>query len=297
MQYIKPAITISQQVALLQSRGLIIKDKAQAEHYLSHISYYRLRAYTYPFQDNSGGNHLFRTGTTLDIVLDVYRFDRKLKILLFDAIERIEIAFRTQIIYHCSCVQGSHFFEKGNLFRNSNNFRKDLDSLDKELARSTEEFIKHYKSKYTSPVRPPAWMSLEVISIGVLSKIYENLKNSLEKRAIAAHFGVDRVVLESWMHSLSHVRNICAHHGRLWNRTLKQIPKLPTNPQFQWLNSNNINQNRLFATLSISLYLLNIIAPGHSFKVGLKNLLLQFPSIPIRNMGFPNNWETDPLWL
>ncbi len=296
MQYSKPPISISDQVKLLQNRGLDIPDVSKAEHYLSHISYYRLRAYTYPFQINTDPNHPFVPGTTFETVLDVYRFDRKLRILLFDALERIEIAFRTQIIYQYACGHGSHFFEKSTLFRSAGIFQKDLATLDKEIGRSTETFIKHYNNKYTVPVRPPAWMSLEVSSLGLLSKFFENLKICPEKKAVAAHFGLNLFVLESWMHAMSHVRNICAHHGRLWNRTLTQIPKLPHRPNFQWIKSNLIAPDRLYAILCTTVYLLNIISPGHMFKVRLKDLLSTFPGIPVANMGFPADWRTDPIW-
>ncbi|MBV6439423.1 MAG: Abi family protein [Haliscomenobacteraceae bacterium CHB4] len=131
MQYTKPALPIPNQIRLLQSRGLNITDLAQAESYLSHISYYRLRAYTYPFQDNTNANHPFHPGVSFDDVLDIYRFDRKLRILVFDAIERIEVALRTQIIYQCSLVHGSHFFQRKSLYHNYLNFKKDLKTVDK----------------------------------------------------------------------------------------------------------------------------------------------------------------------
>lgn len=296
MQYSKPALPISDQIRLLQNRGLNITDPAKAESYLSHISYYRLRAYTYPFQDNSDPNHPFHPGVTFDDVLDVYRFDRKLRILVFDAIERIEIALRTQIIYQCSLAHGSHFFQRQSLYHNRFNFKKDLETVDKEIQRSSEVFIKHYKSKYTAPERPPAWMSLEILSLGTLSKLFENLRISPEKKAVAAHFGLNAFVLESWMHTLSHVRNICAHHGRLWNRTLTQVPKLLKNPSFKWIGNTTIPSDRLYATLCCIQYLLNTVAPGHTFHTRLKNLLHEYPKTDLANMGFPSDWETDAFW-
>lgn len=296
MQYTKPALPIPDQIRLLQSRGLNITDLAQAESYLSHISYYRLRAYTYPFQDNTNANHPFHPGVSFDDVLDIYRFDRKLRILVFDAIERIEVALRTQIIYQCSLVHGSHFFQRKSLYHNYLNFKKDLKTVDKEIRRSSEVFIKHYNSKYTTPKRPPAWMALEILSLGTLSKLFENLRISPEKKAIAAHFGLNTFVLESWMHTLSHVRNICAHHGRLWNRTLTQIPKLPKNPSFKWIGNSTISPDRLYATLCCIQYLLNTVAPNHTFHNRLKNLLLEYPKTDLMSMGFPSGWETEAFW-
>ncbi|MCB0543984.1 MAG: Abi family protein [Saprospiraceae bacterium] len=296
MRYSKPALQIPEQIRLLQSRGLLIDDFVKAESYLSHISYYRLRAYTYPFQDNTDSSHPFHPGVTFDDVLNVYRFDRKLRILVFDAIERIEIALRTQIIYHCSLVHGSHFYQRGALYRNRQNFIKDLKTADKEAKRSTEVFIKHYKSKYSHPKRPPAWMVLEILPFGTLSKLFENLRISPEKKTIAAHFGLNIFVLESWMHTLNHVRNICAHHSRLWNRTLTQIPKLPKNPSFTWVRHAIIFPDRIYATLCCIQYLLNTVSPSHTFHIRLKGLLQEYANTDLVSMGFPPDWDTEPFW-
>ncbi|MBN8678207.1 MAG: Abi family protein [Chitinophagales bacterium] len=296
MQYRKPSLAITDQIRLLQSRGLNIPDIQKAEHYLSHISYYRLRAYTYPLQNNANPNHPFLPNVEFEHVLDLYRFDRRLRIIVFDAIERIEIAFRTQIIYHFSQAHGAHFFENGRLYHNQVNFRNDLKSLDKEIRRSSETFIKHYKRKYTQPKRPAAWMSLEVTSMGLLSKIYQNLAISAEKKQVSAHFGLNPFVLESWMHALSHARNICAHHSRLWNRTLTQTAKLPKHTGFLWISLPPSMPDRVYTILSCIQYLLNIIAPRHTFSIRLKELLAEYPAISVRDMGFPNNWEQDPFW-
>lgn len=296
MQYRKPPLTFADQLQLLRQRGLKIPDIQKAEHYLSHISYYRLRAYTYPFQDNTDSNHPFLSGVEFEQILDLYRFDRKLRIMIFDAIERIEIAFRTQIIYHFALTHGAHFFQDGRFFHNQVNFRNDLKTLDKEIRRSSETFIKHYRRKYTQPNRPAAWMSLEVTSMGLLSKIFENLAISPEKKKVAAHFGLNTFVLESWMHALSHVRNICAHHSRLWNRTLTQTAKLPKRTGFHWITDQPTAPDRIYLILCCIQYLLNIIAPAHSFSNRLKDLLNAHPTIPLRNMGFSSNWEQDSFW-
>jgi len=297
MRYRKPPLSIPEQVTLLESRGLLIPDHAKASHYLSNISYYRLRAYTYPFQDNRNPRHPFHAGITFDRVLDNYLFDKSLRVLVFDAIERIEIALRTQIIHQFALSFGSHWHEDPKLYNRVDFFIKDMGHLDHEIKRSSEVFIKHYFRKYTSPPNPPAWMSLEVTSMGLLSKIYENLKINPEKKAIAFHFGLYHpFVLESWMHSFSNLRNICAHHGRLWNRILAQPPKLPKRTQFAWLETPNPDIHKLFVPLSCVVYILNIISPGHHWKDHFKKLLGEFPTIKTSDMGFPLNWQNEPLW-
>jgi abortive infection bacteriophage resistance protein len=298
MQYIKTPLLIAQQIEALERRGMVFSNKQSAEHYLSHISYYRLRAYTYPYQNNSDPNHPFWHPTPFERVLDDYIFDRKLRVLVFDAMEKIEIALRTQIIYQFSIRKGGQWYEDVGLFRNARLFQSDLAHLDKEINRSQEEFIRHYKSKYTSPTRPPAWIALEVCTIGTLSKLYDNLALSDEKKAVARHFGLGHpFVLESWMQTFSHVRNICAHHSRLWNRQITIIPIFPQRPAAPWVSPKMLAEShKIFAALCCIRYFLNQISPGNSFSNKLKDCLGLYKSINKRAMGFVEGWEEEPLW-
>ncbi len=297
MQFDKQPINITAQIALLKGRGLLFKDETKSAHYLTNISYYRLRAYTYPFQENSNPDHPFIDQIHFEDIIDLYVFDRKLRMLAFDAIEKIEIALRTKIIYHFALTYGSHWHENGSLYINKNRFIKDISQLYEEIDRSTETFIKHYISKYTNPEYPASWMSLEVASMGLLSKLFSNLKNGSEKKSVYTDFGVrDYKILESWLHSICHVRNICAHHGRLWNRRLTAMPMMPRNPIYPFLNSTSINLNKIYATFSCMTYILNNISPGNNFNHSLKELLKSCPLVNIKEMGFPKDWEQEPLW-
>ena len=200
MNFNKLPISIHEQIALLKQRGLTFNEETKAAHYLSNISYYRLRAYTYPFQDNTNPQHPFIRPVTFEQILELYVFDRKLRMLVFDGLEKIEISLRTKIIYNYALVHGSHWYENINLYWNTNRFIRDINKLYEEIDRSNETFIKHYKNIYTQPPNPPAWMSLEVASIGLLSKLFENLKMSREKKVVAKAFGLAHPhVLESWM--------------------------------------------------------------------------------------------------
>ena len=298
MNYTKPPRSISDQVALLANRGLIISDLAEAEHLLQHISYYRLRAYTFPFQNNHDVNHPFKVGTTFGSIVETYIFDRKLRLLVFDTLEKIEVALRTQIIYQYAMAHGSHWYENPSLYRSINRFNSDLATLDKELSRSQEQFIKHYQAKYTHPQRPPSWMALEVMSLGTLSKIYENLSLTKEKKEIAKHFGLGHpFVLESWLHTFSFIRNVCAHHSRLWNRPIITAPKLLTKSVNYWISDvDKIDPNKIYATLCCMRYFLNIINPTNTFTQKIKDLFKSYPNIKPSKMGFPANWDTQDLW-
>jgi abortive infection bacteriophage resistance protein len=298
MNYNKPPLSIADQITLLENRGLKIPDKQRAEHYLQHISYYRLRAYTHPFQDNSDINHPFIVPMTFDKIIDLYIFDRDLRLLLMDAIERIEVAIRTQVIYEFSMLYGSHWFMDEGRFTNRHQFNNDFGSLEREVKRSTETFIRHYQLKYATPTMPPAWMALEITSFGLLSKFYENLKNDVAKKNVAKHFGLGKpIVLESWLHSLSFIRNIVAHHGRLWNRVITKQPMNPRVTHHTWLEDATVPENKLYFSLCCIQYLLKIVNPTSSFNKRLDDLLTKYSKIVnLHDMGFPVNWENEPLW-
>lgn len=297
MQYNKPAIDITTQILYLKQRGLTFTDEVKAAHYLSNISFYRLRAYTYPFQDNNNPQHPFIQKISFEQVIDLYVFDRRLRLLIFDGLEKIEIALRTKIIYHFALNYGSHWHENAALYRDTPRFINDISMLYKEVNRSTETFIKHYKNKYNDPENPPAWMSLEVATLGLLSKLFSNLKKGTEKKIITTGFGLHKPeILESWMHTFAHLRNICAHHGRIWNRRLTTMPKIPVNPTNPFLKNTILYPNKLYATLCCMNYVLQIISPDNNFTSRLKNLMQNCNLVNLKEMGFPKDWETEPIW-
>jgi abortive infection bacteriophage resistance protein len=297
MNYSKPPIDITAQIAALKQRGLTFTDEGKAAHYLSNISYYRLRAYTYPFQDNTNPQHPFIKKVSFDDILELYVFDRRLRLLVFDALEKVEIALRTKIIYNWALVYGSHWHEDANLYRNYSRFSWDINKLYEEVDRSTETFIRHYKATYTNPANPPAWMSLEVASLGLLSKLFENLKKGPQKNEVTKAFGLKKPeILESWMHAFAHLRNICAHHGRIWNRRLTTMPQIPTNTLYPFLTDTNIYPNKLYTSLCCITYILHIISPANNFNKRLRELMNSSKLIDLKEMGFPKNWENEKLW-
>jgi len=168
MKYSKQPISIQDQISKLKSRGLQFADEAKAAHYLSNISFYRLRAYTYPFQDNHDPEHPFIKPVSFEEILRLYVFDRQMRLLLFNALEKIEIAFRTQIIYEYAMAHGPFWHLNPALYNKPLFFVDHIASLQKEIDRSKETFIEHYKATYSDPKEPPAWMALEVSSMGLL---------------------------------------------------------------------------------------------------------------------------------
>lgn len=312
--YTKKPLSIDLQVSKLKDRGLIIDDENLAGGYLSNISYYRLRAYTFPFQDNTNpdADHVF---TKKDIrfkdIIDLYCFDRRLRSLIFNAIEKIEVAIRAKIVQiYSEYTNNSHWFEDESLFKDNSYWEKGeevflydnlMDDISHEIDRSNEDFIKHYKSKYNDPEMPPAWMTLEVISFGTLSRLYELLIKDANKKTVAKLFGLNKIdILENWMHALSNLRNCCAHHSRVWNRRFIVSITLPTNADFPFIDRESIptiKRNKLFAYLCCIKYILDIISPNNDFHKNLKVLIEDGGMLlSLKDMGFPDNWKYLGVW-
>lgn len=309
-QYTKPPLSFEEQVNTWISRGLQVSDKLRAQSYLSHISYYRLSAYCIPFQSKKDK---FNVNTTFDDVLNLYMFDRELRLLILDAIERIEIGIRTQIIYQLAHKYGSHWHDESSIFKKPyykkggklvEPFNSLQDYLDKEYKSSDPEvFIKHYFDNYHTPPFPPSWMAIELLTIGNLSRLYSNLKRDSDKKMISNVFGLYFPVFESWLHSVTHLRNLCAHHCRVWNREYRITPSILNSPKYNWVNSQfNIN-NRTFYYINVLKYFLNIINPNNSFKNKLSNLFEKYSNVEIKYLGIPTDiddkiidWKSQPLW-
>ena len=190
MIYEKETLTIDQHIQQLQQRGLVIEDKNEAIQWLKNVSYYRLAGYWWSMQSDKV-LHTFKQNSQFKDVISLYNFDRDLRILLFDVIEKIEISLRTKLIYHLSHEFGAWWFQNVNLFSDTQAFVKTLSSIQQELERSKDTFIKEHNKKYKDDLRfPPAWKTLELTSFGSLSKLYGNLKNTIHsKDTIAVEFG------------------------------------------------------------------------------------------------------------
>ncbi|TAL67088.1 MAG: Abi family protein [Bacteroidetes bacterium] len=292
----KNPLSFTEQIELLKSRGLIIDNNDEAERYLKNISYYKLSGYWHTFLKPPHELHQFKSNTKFSQIIKTFIFDRKLRLLIFDQLERIENSFKTQLIYNYSIEFGSHWYLNETLYKNINYKNRFIEILYDTTKSSKEIFINHYKTKYTEPELPPSWMSLEIISLGQVSLLYKNLKISKAKKEIAHYFGVDAIVLESWFESLSFVRNICAHHSRLWNRQLPIKPMIPRNPYNEWLTNIPDRADRIYIILTIIFYLSKIINPNTTFNEKLTNLLIEYPEIPLHYMGFPMDWKKDKFW-
>lgn len=238
-------------------------------------------------------NHQFKSGTTFEEIINLYNFDRLLRLLVMDAIERIEVAIRTQICLKLALIyQDSHWYSHKELFTPTFKFEKFLDECANEFTRSREVFARHYKNNYDVPKLPPSWMMIELLSLGTWSLLYQNLSNRKDKKQISDTFDLSPMELQSWLHSLTYIRNLCAHHARLWNR------RFTITPISKFRYSQYLTPNHTFAAQAAMIHImLNVISPNCGWVSRLIELLNTHPNIDPAQMGFIRSWGKDTFWI
>ena len=299
MKYTKPPLTFEAQLALLESRGMTIEDAPGALGALAHLNYYRLRAYWRGMEGAKcpDEDHRFQAGASFKRALRLYAFDRSLRLLIMDAIGQVEVSIRTQWAYHLSLAYGAHAYLEPGYFRSPEAYQRSMGSLQEEMARSQETFISHYQRTYAEPRLPPIWAACEVMSLGQLSRWVSNLKFRRDRQRIAETYDLDEQVLCSFLHHLTHVRNLCAHHSRLWNRRFTITMRLPSARPFQVLGWFNPSAERqIHNTLVMLGVLLRVIDPEGAWAIRVRALLEGVPAADPGAMGFREGWESCPLW-
>lgn len=320
VQYVKPYLTVAAQVELLRGRGMRISDTAKVESCLHRIGYYRLSGYAYPFRhrelfQNADGSQAerifenFRPNTEFSTVMELYVFDKKLRLLFLDAIERIEVALRVEValllgkygaLSYRDATFFNRFFTTPDAISREAPHQKFLTKLDEAFFRSKDEFAIHFAATYSS--KPPIWMSIEVWDFGCLATILSGMKDSDLNEFSALYALPKRRYLTSWSQSINFVRNICAHHGRLWNRPIVQQPASPGHGDLlflEHLSDDEHAKRRLYAVAAIIQYFMRIVHPSSTWSKRLMEHLSTLPKSPhlsARHMGFPNGWEELALW-
>ncbi len=293
--YRKTHLSFVQQADLLISRGLITNKKVLLLK-LESVNYYRLSGYWYQFKEEK--DDYFQPGTTINVIWNRYTFDRQFRLLIMDAIERFEISLRTKLSHqftqkHCPFDYFNPDFFPGLSLKEHCQFLLNLTNITDS---SKELFVKHYRDKYGDGYLP-LWAAVENMTIGMLLTFYKGTESDI-KKVVALEYGVDEKVLKSWIGCLNSVRNICAHHARLWNKTLGYKPSLP-NKDPLWNSTIKVDTEKIFCVILILKYLLNIIAPQSSWPSRLENLFQQYQYLPINKeqMGIPIDWKSHPIWI
>ncbi len=297
MKFEKPFLTIEQQVERLTKAGMSGNEKTMAER-LKSVSYHRLSGYWFPFKQPDGS---FKSGTSFEEVWKRYVFDRQLRLLLMDGIERFEITLRSGLAHHHSELHGPFGYAQDRASRpgmSHKDFPEFYFNLLEELARSKEVYIKEFYANHGDEHDvPPIWEAAEVMTFGAVVTLFR-CSSPKVKKAVASVFKLPEKVMDSWLLTLNTARNICAHHARLWNRELGLKPLIPREKEYpDWHIPVEIKNDRVFCLLTICRHCLSVIAPQSNWPSRLKRLIKENPHIPIADMGFPTDWEKCPIWV
>jgi abortive infection bacteriophage resistance protein len=250
-EYKKAPFTYEQHLGLLETRGLKIDNPELALAFLKQVNYYRFTAYCIPFQKP---HDVFIPGTTFTTITTLYRHDEHLRNAVFAMLSPVEIFLRTQTAYELSYTWGTFAHYNLSIFQNETDGKAWLDDLEKTTLESKEPFLNHYQTKYDGFPRLPVWMACEIISLGSLSKLFSLLKPDVQRK-ICTVIEVDHRVFQSWLHAMTFLRNICAHHGRLWSRNFSISPRIPDkNPN--WL-AVKFNNKKLYTTVALIEWICN----------------------------------------
>lgn len=299
LYFLKPAKPPNALLRHLRLKGLETRgQRDKALHALEFIGYHRLLIYMRPLQDPQ--KRFFAT-VQFDDILQLYDFDRRLRLVFLDAIDRIEVAFRAAIINTLALDKtcGSHFYMDAIHFKDCKAHRdvmKQVLGLPEKNAA-----IKHYYDNYNTPALPPVWTVLEAMTIGQLSRLFSDLHLD-HRKTVATKFGYDESVLVTWLKSLTILRNVCAHHGRLWNASITaDAPKYAKAIAGEFPSHND--RGRIFARAVVVQALLEKIDPTSDWKVRFKQLMSTLPTVGLgkagrttAELGLVAGWANRPFW-
>jgi abortive infection bacteriophage resistance protein len=296
-KFTKPAISLDMQIEKLKAKGMLIADdeKKNVKAKLSIINYYRFEAYWYPFYNPA--SEKFTTNVSFDLILKYYRFDNEFRMLVFNAISHIEIAFRTQFSYKLSLKYGPHVLLEDSLFFNYNNWYDNLEKSKKSYDTENEDFITHFKNYYIEEL-PPIWAHVEFMAFGELISWWYLLLDNEDRKNIIEIFQLKTSlkIAKSFFENLRVIRNYCAHHSRLWNRAfvvqITQLKKGNNSKYSEFWNKEKSREKRIFNSLIIIDHLLNSLKIN-DFNIITETLKLtqRYEIDNINEMGFPENFK------
>lgn len=298
---VRPFLLLPDQINILRQRGLTVNDLNETNHYLAHVGFFRLADY-WQFLQNDSIRNTFISGASFDQVIELYDFDRELRLLLLDALERLEVSFRAIMINIMCPIHGSNWFVDKRLFFEEERLNVVIETINRELERSDENFVKLHDKRSSGFDHPPAWETLTILSFGTLSKIYRNIRDDInEKREIAKIYGLpSERWLQSWMQVISILRNFCAHHSLICYRMYLSRPKEIRRTKLPWIKNipdgSNVESRQLYYQLCIVRYLLHTASPGNDFSYRLMELFVKYRGIDLERMGFLENWDEEDLW-
>lgn len=279
----QPSMTIDEQIENLKEIGLLIENEAYARRILNDISYFRLiKAYGLNLKSK---NENYDGSVTFEQIVELYLFNANFRQILFPKIEQIEINVRCRVSNYFAERYGVLGYLQKNNFSNEKYYEIFLSDIEEELRRNARApFVQNFQKNYEGG-HLPIYALVEVFSFGTLSKFYKNMLNS-DKKAVAKTFGVGFTYLESWLESISYVRNICAHYGRLYNAKLSKTPML-----YKEYTEVGIGNNRIFGVLLCMKALLKEDLHWNIFVDQIELLFEKYEKVDIKTMGFAKEWK------
>lgn len=279
----QPPMTIDEQVENLKSIGLIVDDEEYAKKILNDISYFRLvKAYSLNLKPKNG---CYDKQTTFKEIVALYLFNANFRQIIFPEIEKVEINVRCRVANFFAEQYGVLGYLQAENFADENYHAQFLKDINEEIGRNSKApFVRNFRENYEGG-NLPIYALVEVFSFGTLSKFYKNMLNK-DKKAIAKSFGVGYTYFESWLESISYVRNICAHYGRIYNAKLSKTPIL-----YKEYTQVGIRNNRIYGVLLCLKHLLKNDVHWNLFVDKIELLFDKYQYVKISTMGFPENWR------
>lgn len=279
----QPPMTIEEQVKNLKDIGLIVDDEEHAKQILNDISYFRLiKAYSLNLKPKNGK---YNGEITFEQIVELYLFNANLRQLIFPEIEKVEINVRCRIANYFAEKYGVLGYLDSNNFIDMKYHKSFLADIEEEISRNAKApFVRNFRENYEGG-KLPIYALVEVFSFGTLSKFYKNMLNP-DKKVVARSFGIGYTYFESWLESISYIRNICAHYGRLYNAKMSKTPIL-----YKEYAQAGIGNNRIFGVLLCLKHLLKEDKYWNQFVDTIELLFEKYEHVDIKTMGFPNNWK------
>jgi abortive infection bacteriophage resistance protein len=289
----KPASTTAALLAKLKGHGLVVADDAQAIAYLNGVGAYRLKGYWHREQDPT--TKQFRLGFAFEDIRQRCELDREIRAATIEAIDRLEVAIRSGIADYLSLHHSPHWFLDASIFKPTTNsgMGQMIAKIEREVDQAKgKAFISHYFRHHDDPYLPPSWAITECVSFGMWSRTFSILRDPIDKKGIAKRFGVDQAdVFESWIHALTVLRNVAAHHGQLLNTQLRVSPN-----SYRKANMLFQQPQSFYAIATVSHFLLQATRLPHRWKTTLGAIFTAYPKVSPTDLGFHPGWENSPGW-
>jgi len=291
--YAKEAEPYQKTLHRLWKRGLIIDNRSNAENALKTIGYYRLLIYMRHFQSNTPPRN-FLPRSKFSYIVALYNFDREIRLLTLNAIEKLEVALRTAIINPLAELHTPHWYLNSSHFDDEIKYHGVMGKIIQGAGVKKGLALTHYFDKYHAPVLPPIWLVCEKLTFGALSRFFEALK--IDRRKIVARYiwSLPEHLLVSWFHALAHLRNICAHQDRLWNNPITAF-----SPESHKAYSADFVNPTSFYSRAVAIQLLmRELGLNGWWRESLIALLASCTHVdPRTHLGFPLGWESRPSWV